>query len=194
MKKYRPLPRRFYDRSTLVVAKELLGKIIVRKIGKKVLTGVIVETEAYTANDPACHASRGQTPRNAVMFGKPGHAYVYFIYGNHYCLNAVCESHGRPGAVLIRALEPVAGLNSMRRRRHQKDETNLTNGPGKLCQALGITRADNGCDLTSGSLIIAGYNFPKFRVGRAPRVGITQATKRLWRFYVKDNKFVSRIK
>ena len=194
MKKPSPLPRRFYDRATLFVAQALLGKIIIHKIGRKIIAGVIVETEAYTSNDPACHAARGRTPRNAVMFGKPGHAYVYFVYGNHFCLNAVTESHGKPGAVLIRALEPVAGINSMRTYRRRRDEINLTNGPGKLCQALGISKAENGCDLTKGSLIIAECNFPKVKVVRARRIGITQGTEKLWRFYVKDNKFVSRIK
>ncbi|MBU0687810.1 MAG: DNA-3-methyladenine glycosylase [Candidatus Margulisbacteria bacterium] len=193
MIKYRPLPRHFYDRSTLTVAKNLLGKLLVHKVGKSILSGVIVETEAYTANDPACHASRGKTKRNAVMYGRPGHAYVYFIYGNHFCINAVTESHGIAGAVLIRALAPVDGVRSMQRRRRKSEVTHLANGPGKLCQALGIARAENGCDLTLGSLIIAAYDFGKFSMVKAPRIGISQATDWPWRFYVKGNKFVSRL-
>ncbi|MFA4858951.1 MAG: DNA-3-methyladenine glycosylase [Candidatus Margulisiibacteriota bacterium] len=186
------------------MARDLLGKLLVRKIGRKLLSGVIIETEAYCANDPACHAARGKTARNAVMFGPPGRAYVYFVYGNHYCLNAVTESHGIPGAVLIRALEPVAGIELMRQNRGGAPDKNLTNGPGKLCQALNIGRAENGCDLTSddvtrggrkkrrqarghprwGSLMITNFPFGKFKIDRSPRIGISQAQERLWRFFV----------
>jgi DNA-3-methyladenine glycosylase len=203
-KKFLPLPPKFYDRDTVKVARDLLGKLLVRKIGRRILSGVIIETEAYTQNDPACHAARGKTPRNAVMFGEPGHAYVYFIYGNHFCLNAVTESHGTPGAVLIRALIPVDGIEIMRRnrlgnlqacgaqRRNIFSDENLTNGPGKLCQALSIGRAENGIDLTGrglvrgklswGGLVIVDYNIGKFKIGCSPRIGISQAQDRLWRF------------
>jgi DNA-3-methyladenine glycosylase len=184
MKKFKPLSRAFYDRPTVEVARSLLGKLLVRKIGRRLLSGVIVETEAYTANDPACHAARGKTARNAPMFGEPGHAYVYFIYGNHFCLNAVTEAQGTPGAVLIRALLPVDGREAMRKRRRGVPDQNLTNGPGKLCQALQIGRAQNGSDLTRGRLIITKYPFGKFKIGRSPRIGISRAQDRLWRFFV----------
>lgn len=174
------IPRAFYDRDTLVVAKELLGKYIVRKIGRKKLVGMIVETEAYLQNDPASHAYRGKTPRNAPMFESPGHAYIYFIYGNHYCFNAVTERHGRAGAVLIRALEPISGIDLP------------TNGPGKLTKALRIDTGSNRADLTKGDLVIAAGKEKKFSIIRTTRIGLSRASKRPLRFYIKGNPSVSR--
>ncbi|MFC1767713.1 DNA-3-methyladenine glycosylase [Candidatus Margulisiibacteriota bacterium] len=174
------LPRSFYDRNTKIVARELLGKFIVRKLGKRKLIGRIVETEAYLEKDPASHAYRGRTPRSAPMFEHPGHAYVYFIYGNHYCLNAVTEQHGKAGAVLIRALEPINGIKP------------ATNGPGKLTKALRIDKKFNRADLTKGDLIIAEGKRKKITIIAASRIGLSKASDKKYRFYVKHNKYVSR--
>src|SRR3954453_6093943 len=161
----RTLSRRFFARDAKTVARALLGKVVVRRNGRKVLAGRIVETEAYLGvEDPAAHAYSGRTPRNEVLFGPPGHAYVYFIYGNHYCLNFSCEPEGKAGCVLIRALEPLQGIEQMVRLRGLKfdepptafkDLRLLTSGPGRLCQAMAITRArDNGKDVCSdGDLV-----------------------------------------
>jgi DNA-3-methyladenine glycosylase len=177
----RILPRTFYGRNTKLVAKELLGKYLIRKIGKRKLTGKIVETEAYFGNDPASHAFRGKTPRCAPMFEEPGHAYVYFIYGNHYCLNVVTEKHGVAGAVLIRALEPIS------------DAKLSTNGPGRLTKAFKINMRLNRADLTKGDMIITEGKKEKFAIIRAGRIGISKASKKLYRFYFKGNKYVSKM-
>jgi DNA-3-methyladenine glycosylase len=152
----RPLDRAFFARSPRVVARELLGKVLVRQDEGVYLAGRVVEVEAYLGeNDPAAHAAAGNTLRNAVLFGPPGFAYVYFIYGNHYCLNVSCEREGKAGCVLFRALEPLLGLEDMARARGvtvhgPRDLLKLTSGPGRLAEAFGITRArDNGCDLSS---------------------------------------------
>src|SRR5947207_8708167 len=147
----KPLPRAFYDRDPRNVSRDLLGKVLVRRQGRKLRAARIVEIEAYLGeSDPAAHAACGRTPRNAVLFGPPGHAYVYFIYGNHYCLNISCLPDGSAGGVLFRALEPLSGVDEMAQARGidiqgPKDVINLTNGPGKLCGAFAITRGrDNG--------------------------------------------------
>jgi DNA-3-methyladenine glycosylase len=152
----RPLDRAFFARSPRVVARELLGKVLVRRAANLHLAARVVEVEAYLGeNDPAAHAAAGNTLRNAVLFGPPGFAYVYFIYGNHYCLNVSCEREGKAGCVLFRALEPLLGVEEMARARGitvrgPRDLTKLTSGPGRLAEAFGITRSrDNGCDLTS---------------------------------------------
>lgn len=196
---YQPLPRDFYLDHPEAVAPRLLGKVILRKLGEQTLAGRIVEVEAYLgADDPAAHAFSGPTGRNAVLFGPPGHAYVYFIYGMHYCLNVSCEPEGRAGCVLIRALEPVAGLREMAWLRNQPpaaDPRLLTTGPGRLCQALDITRAEhNGMDLTNSRspLYIASDDFSPGGVAVTARIGISKATDRPLRFSVEGSRFVTR--
>ena len=183
--------REFYNRPTLWVARNLLGKKLVRRIGKIELSGMITETEAYCGSeDSACHAHRGRTARNAVMFGKPGHAYVYFTYGMHYLLNIVTEGEGQPCAVLIRAMEPLTGLEQMRARR-KREGKDLTNGPAKLCQALSIDKDFYGWDLTKGKqLWVETYrDVPEDSIVITPRIGIDYAAKKdreaLWRFLIR---------
>lgn len=188
------LPPSFYSRKAPLVAKELLGKILFHRVGSILLAGKIVEAEAYLGSaDPCSHAFRGPTPRCSVMFGKPGHAYVYFIYGNHYCFNVVAhEEKGDAGAVLIRAVEPLVGIPEMIKRRKTENLKNLTNGPGKLTQALAITRKQNGADLSQGNFSIFDGGFPSGPLTESPRVGISKAMEKLYRFSVTGNPFVSR--
>jgi len=185
------LNKTFYELDTLKVAHALIGKKLVRQIGGLQLSGMIVETEAYCGReDSACHAHRGQTKRNAVMFGPPGHAYVYFTYGMHYLLNIVTEAEGNPCAVLIRAILPVDGLEEIEARRKRKGPE-LTNGPAKLCQALGIDKSLNGWDLTAGcQLWVEDYKKISTKLITATsRIGIGYAKEKhrnaLWRFIVK---------
>src|SRR5205823_4603883 len=173
-------------------ARQLLGCILVRRSAEGVTAGRIVEAEAYLRDDPACHASRGQTPRNSVMFGPPGHAYVYFTYGMHWCFNAVTQPEGVAEAVLIRALEPLAGIELMLQRRRMNDLRLLTSGPARLTQALGIDGELNGIPLDSDLLAILGPGRAPYRVIEAPRVGIRQAADLPWRFYDGESAFVSR--
>lgn len=176
------LNREFYNRNTLDVAKDLLGCKLCRRIGNKVLSGIIVETEAYTQDDPACHAYRGKTPRAITLFKKPGIAYVYFIYGMYHCFNVITEPEETAGAVLIRALEPI--------------EMDLaTSGPAKLCKELQITRELNEADLTckdSPIWLEKGIKVAKNKIHTTTRIGIKQAADYPWRFYIKENKFVSK--
>jgi DNA-3-methyladenine glycosylase len=196
----RPLDRAFFRRDPRRVARELLGKVLVRDAEGARLTARIVEVEAYLGTeDPAAHSAAGNTARTAVLFGPPGHAYVYFIYGNHYCLNVSCEPEGVAGGVLVRALEPISGVEQMAKARGieihgPKDLVKLTSGPGRLAQAFGITRTgDNGCDLTSAksSLWIGkdGYRARGIRV--TPRIGITKAADMPLRYLLAGNAFVS---
>jgi DNA-3-methyladenine glycosylase len=192
------LPRSFYDRDPRLVGPDLLGKILVRRQGRKQLTGRIVEVEAYLgADDLAAHASIGKTARNAVLFGPPGHAYIYFIYGNHYCLNVSCLPVGTPGGILFRALEPLRGIEDMFKLRGIEagsDLRHLTGGPGRLAAALGITRErDNGKDLTDArsDLFIADDGMPPPRVLITKRIGITKAAEMPLRYIVAENRFVS---
>jgi DNA-3-methyladenine glycosylase len=194
----RALPRSFYDRDPRLVGPDLLGKILIRRQARAVLSGRIVEVEAYLgADDPAAHASIGKTPRNAVLFGPPGHAYVYFIYGNHYCLNVSCLPDGVPGGILFRALEPVDGIDKMFRRRgivEHSDLRRLTSGPGRLAAAFAITRErDNGKDLTSprSDLYIADDCAPPPRILVTRRIGITKASEMPLRYVVEGNRFIS---
>ena len=191
----KPLPRRFYIRETLTVAEELLGKKLVRHTDNTRLVGKIVEVEAYRgSDDPGSHAYRGMTPRNRLMFGKGGFAYVYFTYGMHYCFNVVTARQNAPGAVLIRALEPLNGIETMRKNRGNKNLLNLTNGPAKLTEAMNITKKQNGLDLTrSKELFICEPEVKEnFEFVSTKRIGIKVGVDKPWRFYVKDNKFVSR--
>jgi len=191
----------FFNRDPRRVARALLGKLLIRKIGRRRLVGRIVETEAYLGlGDAAAHATAGKTARNAVLWGPPGRAYVYFIYGNHYCLNVSCLPDGVPGCVLFRALEPVEGIEEMADARgvslkKDSDLKKVSSGPGRMCEALGITRErDNGKDFVSSKsdlqLVDDGYSVRKVVVTK--RVGITKSAEEPLRFLISDNLFVSR--
>lgn len=196
----RPLPAHFYAASAELVAPGLLGHYLLCRTATGLSGGVIVETEAYLAKDPACHGFKGPTARNAAMFGPPGRAYVYFIYGNHWCFNAVCEKEGVPEAVLVRAIAPVFGVRSMRERRPVKTPGALTNGPAKLCQALGITRCADDVDLcaTDSPVFIArnpnrsGLISGAGSLVRTTRIGISRAADWPLRFYLESSGYVSR--
>ena len=187
-----PLPREFYLQPTVEAARSLLGKVLVHRTEEGVIAGRIVETEAYLSDDPACHASRGMTRRNAAMFGEPGHAYVYFTYGVHFCLNAVTAPNGVGEAVLIRAVEPLEGMDIMKRNRATDALLNLASGPGKLCRAFGLDLRHNGLDLADSELLIADDGFIPGEVVAATRIGIRLAADKPWRFYLAGNPFVSR--
>jgi DNA-3-methyladenine glycosylase len=191
----RPLPLRFYARDTVEVARALLGRLLVSTVGGRRCVARIVETEAYVGpHDPACHAADWRrTPRNEVLYGEPGRAYVYFTYGMHWCVNVVTEREGFPAAVLLRALEPLEGLGTMRRRRRMTAAEALAAGPARLTQALGIDRRLNGHRLTEPPLwIAAGRRVAPERVVAGPRIGIRVATDWKLRFYIRDNPWVSR--
>jgi DNA-3-methyladenine glycosylase len=185
---YSPLPRHFFARSTAEVARDLLGHLVVRVIDGQVLSGLIVETEAYGGQeDLASHAARGRRGRAEIMYGPPGLAYVYIIYGMHYCLNVVTETDGRPGAVLIRAIEPLDGTQVMHKRRGCHYVRDVANGPGKLCQALAIDGRLNGTDLAGGSQLYLAYgrSIPPEAVHTTARIGVRGddlALRRPWRF------------
>ena len=190
------LPKKFYNRPTLIVARELIGARLVRILDGVKLAGLITETEAYIGQtDLACHAKAGFTPRTAPMFGPPGHAYIYFTYGNHWMLNAVTEKEGFPAAVLIRAIQPIEGIEVMMERRSGRD----TLGPGKLTQALGITKSENNINLTeadSSLWIEAGIFIPNKSVTIGPRVGLNKTPQpwlsKPWRFLVTNHVIASR--
>ena len=185
------LPRRFYNRPTVDVAKDLLGKVL--KHGET--SGLIVETEAYLgADDLAAHSSRGVTDRTRVIYGRPGHAYVYLIYGMYECLNLVAEPEGKPGCVLIRALEPLDGIEIMQsRRKAARNVHQLASGPGKLTLALAITRKHNGVDVTHGPITVHNPATERHvEIVTTPRIGITQCADWPLRFYIAGNAFVSR--
>lgn len=199
----RALPRSFFSRDPRGVARSLLGRLVVRKQGRKILAGRIVEVEAYLGQDDlAAHAAAGRTARNEVIFGPPGHAYVYFIYGVHYCLNVTCMPEGDAGCILIRALEPVSGIGSMARARELGDLDfsvarnlrRLGSGPGILCEALGITRArDNGKDLLSArsDLQIVDDGFRAGKILITPRIGISKSPEMPLRYLIGGNSYVS---
>jgi DNA-3-methyladenine glycosylase len=181
------LGREFFARSVHEVAPELLGAtLLVDGVG-----GTIVEVEAYDHEDPAAHGYRGPTPRNASMFGPPGHAYVYRSYGIHWCLNLVCEAEGSASAVLLRALEPVEGIDAMRGRRGLEDVRLLCAGPGRLCQALGVTRGHDGLPLDEPPFELRSRSGEP-AVVTGPRIGITRAADRPWRYGVAGSRFLSR--
>lgn len=200
------LKREFYNRPTLEVARDLLGKILVKKTEEGIISGRIVETEAYIGEiDKAAHCyDNKNTPRTRVMFGVPGKTYVYLIYGMYYCLNVVTEAEGVPAAVLIRGIEPIEGLEVMIKNRYDQsiEETrpkqikNLTSGPGKLCRAFDITKKDNEVDLCEGDLYIAEEKIVKsFDIVTTTRINIDYAEEAAdfpWRYYIKDNPYVSK--
>jgi DNA-3-methyladenine glycosylase len=199
-KAYRSVVRSFYNRDPRIVSSELLGKVLVRRNGRKLLVGRIVEVEAYLGgDDPAAHSYAGRTLRNAVLFGPPGYVYVYFIYGNHFCLNVSCLPDGTPGGILFRAVEPLLGVEDMARARDveiksPRDLPKLTSGPGRLAEAFGITRArDNGKDLTDhkSDLFVAHDGFPAPKVHITKRIGITKAVDDPLRYIVAGSPFVS---
>lgn len=190
------LTKDFYQQDTITVARKLLGAYLVHESEWGITSGRIVETEAYLWGDPACHAYRRQTKRNATMFGPPGHAYVYQIYGLHHCINVVTAPVGVGEAVLIRALQPIDGIELMQRRRGMAEIKKLCNGPGKLVQAMGITRAMDGISLlTSACYIISPATFPEhqqpFDIVTTTRIGITQGTDLPYRYYIAQSPFVS---
>jgi DNA-3-methyladenine glycosylase len=197
----KPLSRSFYLRPTLQVAQELLGKYFIRWIGANMLIGKIVEVEAYCSSDPASHSFRGKTNRNSVMFCEGGHLYVYFTYGMHFCANIVTGPKGIGEAVLIRAVEPLVGVEMMMKNRqkgrlHLLDGAyliNLTNGPAKFCQAFGLARHENGLDLYDSEISITeGEPIPSKLIKRSSRIGIQQGVDKKWRFFIKGNPWVSK--
>jgi DNA-3-methyladenine glycosylase len=192
--KYQKLPQSFFKRSTLIVAKELLGKLLVRNYNGNILSGEIVETEAYLwKDDEASHTYKGMTKRNASMFLEGGHAYVFFTYGNHYCMNIVSGNKDEGTGILIRALEPRDGIEIMMKNRNTTDILNLCSGPGKLTQALAINRADDGISLQSNSLYVADdIGHKKQRIVRTARIGISRNADKLYRFVISDNPYISR--
>ncbi|HET9326924.1 MAG TPA: DNA-3-methyladenine glycosylase [Candidatus Eisenbacteria bacterium] len=190
----KPLPRDFYDRPVTRVARDLIGRMLVHDTREGRVAGVIVEVEAYRGEaDPASHAFRGRTRRNAVMFGEPGHAYVYFTYGMHHCLNLVTGRDGVASAVLLRAAEPRIGIEIMRRRRGVPVLERLARGPGCLAQAFGLDLTRNGLDVTQPPLWVSDRRPERLagRIGTSSRVGIRVATERPWRFFVRESPFVS---
>ena len=200
MRSFRPLPRRFYEPSAQAVAPALLGHWLIRNTPTGPCGGPIVETEAYLIGDPACHGAPGPTARNRVMFGEPGHGYVYLIYGNYFCMNVVCQPPDVAEAVLIRSIEVALGEVSMRRRRQVDAVRDLTNGPGKLCLALDIDRRLDGidlCDAKSRLFVARNPAVLKFRQERGPmvtttRIGLTKAAHMPLRFFLEGSPFVSK--
>lgn len=198
--KLTPLPKSFYEPSAKVVAPQLLGHFLVRNSAEGLAGGPIVEVEAYLTDDPACHGAPGPTQRNRVMFGPPGHGYVYLIYGYHFCVNAVCRPSGVAEAVLVRAIEPLFGELFMRRQRPVSKLRELTSGPAKLCEALKIDRSLDGIDLCDSNATLWVAENPhvtKFRKQRGPivtttRIGITRAAALPLRFYLHGSEYVSK--
>ncbi|MBN1397437.1 MAG: DNA-3-methyladenine glycosylase [Bacteroidetes bacterium] len=201
----KPLPRSFYLQPTVRAARKLLGKYFIRRTGKYILAAKIVEVEAYQYNDPASHSFHGKTIRNSVMFRKGGHLYVYFTYGMHFCANVVTGKEGIGEAVLIRAVEPLTGIDIMTKRRFaglctagksvldHKSLIGITNGPAKFCQAFGITKKENGLDLLNSKIIITEGEFiqPKL-ICKSSRIGIKSGLEKQWRFFIRGNPWVSK--
>lgn len=189
------LKRSFFNQPTIEIAVDLLGKILICKDGSKKLGGRLVEVEAYIgSDDPACHACRGKTPRNEIMFGKPGFLYVYFTYGNHYMLNIVTEREGFPAAVLLRGFEPLYGINRMMKNRDVVKLTDIASGPGKIAQAQGITTKQKGLDVTGDRIYLVDDKTPAGEIWCSPRIGIgDNGADKMWRYFIKDNPYVSRV-
>lgn len=187
------LLRPFFARYTLEVAQELLGCVLVRRVDGRTLSGKIVEVEAYRGrDDPASHSYRGATRRSSIMFGEAGHVYVYFSYGNHWLLNFTTEEEGQPGGVLVRALEPMRGVDEMVRSRGLSDVARLTNGPGKLTKALAIDGSFNGEDLVKSKRLYVLDREEPVPVGTSRRIGISKGQEREWRYFIEGNPFVSK--
>lgn len=197
---YSILPEKFYTRNVVAVAKDLLGKMLIKSEGKTIIAGRIVEVEAYDGiNDEASHSFKGKTKRNEVMFYKGGYLYVYFTYGAHFCCNVVTGKKDFGSAVLIRAVEPIAGINKMiknrfgRKLKNEKEIFNLTSGPGKVCQAYGFNRDHSGLDLKGSYVFIVDQpKINKSKIGVSTRIGITKSTNLLWRFFEIGNPYLSR--
>jgi DNA-3-methyladenine glycosylase len=200
IKSFKKLKRNFYTRGLLIVARELLGKILVKKTGGRFYAGRIVEVEAYDGDtDEAAHTFIGRTKRNEIMFSKGGYFYVYFTYGAHFCCNVVTGIKDKGTAVLIRAIEPIEGIDAMALNRfgrdllNEKEKFNLTSGPGKICQAFGINREHYGTDLTGDEIFILDQPaIDESTIVTAKRIGIRKSVDLPWRFYIKDNPFVSK--
>lgn len=192
------LPKTFYSQDVLTLAKALLGKTLVHNTGREILSGKIVEVEAYDGEiDEAAHTFNGKTDRNEIMFEEGGYLYVYFTYGMHYCANVVAGEEGHGCAVLLRSIEPLNGVETMKQNRFNNQKSfgikNLTNGPAKLCEALGIERKHNGTDLDNDEIyILDNAPLPESQIISATRVGIKKSKELMWRFYIKDNPFVSK--
>jgi len=196
MAESRKLTREFYARPVLIVARECIGKVLVNRTADGIAAGRIVEAEAYRGPlDLAAHSARGLTKRTTAMYGPPGYAYVYLLYGISWAMNLVTTANGKPHAVLIRAIEPLRGIDLMaRRRRRPPDSRELTNGPGKLTNALAITGDDYGRDLCGGGLYLENCELPVGRIGRSPRINVSYAGRwasMRWRFYERGNRYVS---
>jgi len=191
----KPLPRTFYDRSVVQVARELLGKQLIRKTDDGITSGRIVEVEAYKAKgDPACHAARGRTRRNATMFGPPGHAYVYTIHAK-FCFNVVTQPEGEPSAVLVRAVEPLDGIELMKHRRSRDKLLDLTRGPARMCEAMALDTTHDAIDLTNDDRLWITddetYQIKRSQIGSSPRIGISSAQRLKLRYFLRENEFVS---
>ncbi len=194
------LTREFYTRPVLNVAKDLLGKILIKKERNKILAGKIVEVEAYDGSiDEASHSFKGKTKRNEIMFRIGGYFYVYFTYGVHHCCNVVTGKEGHGAAVLIRAIEPLSGIDIMALRRYgkrkltEREMLNLTNGPGKICQAFAFDRTHSGLDLTGNKVfIVEAASLKKSEIGVSERIGISKSKELPWRFFIRENLFLSR--
>jgi DNA-3-methyladenine glycosylase len=192
--KPKKLSREFYNRPTLEVAIDLLGKILVREVNGLSMGGRLVEVEAYIGeDDPGCHACRGMTPRNEIMYGDPGYLYVYFTYGNHYMLNIVTERKGFPAAVLLRGMEPLYGIEFMKNNRGVNKLSEIASGPGKMAKALGITTAQKGEDLTGKHIYLLDDKMEISEIWQSPRIGLTDGRDKLWRFFLPDNPYVSKM-
>ena len=192
----KPHERSFYERNAVKVAYDILGTLLVHEFDGKTLAGFIVETEAYIENEEACHAFRGRTPRTEIMFGPGGRAYIYFCYGMYWCLNATAEKEGKAGAVLIRAVEPVMGIDFMRKRRKKDGETELCSGPGKLTVAYALDGSLNGWDLSKPPFRIVALPDelkPRFRIRKTKRIGLKVARDLEYRYHVEGNPYISRL-